>query len=202
MHPLIYISSQQTIFTKKTASSLETNLLHLHLLKSLWFTKITRTGAASHLQHLVVVSFLVTSYFLHFSISAVWIPPQTVVLFSVVPAAAGMPSWTAVISGCFCTYVFLRVITCTLTNLPAAALLNVFHRDAACFCNWLRFWHVVGWWYLLLSQLEPAVTEGQTFSCTARPCSPTATKTLPAIHSVAFCLRLRQLAIFRVRSCV
>lgn len=78
------------------------------------FSKITRTGV------LVVVSFLVTSYFLHFSVAAVWIPLQTIAPFSVVPAPAGMTSWTAVISGCFCTYVFLCVITCTLTNLPAA----------------------------------------------------------------------------------
>lgn len=82
-----------------------------------------------------------------------------------------------------------------------SSLLNVFHRDAARFCNWFRFWHVVGWWYLLPSQLEPAVTEGQTFR-RVRPSSPAAAKTLPAMHSVAFSFCLRQLTIFRVRSCV
>lgn len=81
------------------------------------------------------------------------------------------------------------------------SLLNVFYRDAACFYNWFRFWHVVGWWYLLPSQLRPAVAEGQTFSYTAHLYSPTATKTLPAMHSVAFSFSLRQLKIFQVRSC-
>lgn len=124
------------------------------------------------------------------------------------PDCSSLQCSTCSCMDCSCLRMFLRLCLSVCHHLylykspsSCSSLSNVFHRDAACFCNWLRFWHVVGWWYLLPSQLEPAVTEGQTF-CTARPCSPIATKTLLAVHSVGFSFTLRQLMIFRVRSCV
>lgn len=202
MHTLIYIPSQHTVFSIKVASSLDKNLFHLHLLKS-------HLSGGLYKEHLNRSCLLLTAS------SSGFFPCHFVLLtlFNCCSLNSSPDCSPPQCSACSrrdafmdCSHLRMFLHLCLLMchhlyphKSPSSrfSLLNVFHRDAVCFCNWFGFWHMVGWWYLLPSQLE-----GQTFSYTARSCSPTATKTLSAMHSVAFSFSLRQLSIFRVRSCV